>query len=91
MQKGLDMSDLIKILEDRELSNQAKVLCVYLNATLIEDVTHIYCVTFSKQLGWKIWQIKGALEELQKRNILTFSDEKGDFKQWKFSWNKKSF
>jgi hypothetical protein len=83
------MIDLIKILEDRNLSNQAKVLYCYLKSTMKEDDTHIYCVTFSIKLGWKIWQVKGALEELQKRNILTFSEEKGDFKQWKFSWNRK--
>jgi hypothetical protein len=83
------MIDLIKILEDKNLSNQAKVLYVYLNATLKEDDKYIYSVTFSKKLGWKIWQVKAKLIELQEKNILTFSDEKGDFKQWKFNWNRK--
>jgi hypothetical protein len=83
------MIDLIKILEDKNLSNKAKVLYVYLKSTMKEDDTHIYCVTFSIKLGWKIWQIKGALQELQKRKILTFSEEKSRFKKWKFIWNRK--
>ena len=49
------MTDLIKILEDKNISNQAKVLYAYLKATLKEDDKYIYSVTFAKKLGWKTY------------------------------------